>query len=56
MPKFNVTVKVTHLEYWEVEADNAEEAEENYGDGECTGTGDSNIDSEVVGVEEQEVA
>lgn len=36
MPKFQVTVTKTTTEYWEVNAENEEQAEENFQEGELT--------------------
>lgn len=46
MKTYTVTVKVTLLEYYEVEAATADDALANWRDGRCLGTGDSHLDAE----------
>tara|TARA_Y100001963_G_scaffold114422_1_gene158653 strand:- start:826 stop:996 length:171 start_codon:yes stop_codon:yes gene_type:complete len=38
MRKFKIAIQNTTIEFWEVEAENIKEAEENYMGGECVNT------------------
>lgn len=51
MRSYTVTVKVTLLEYYEVEAATADDALTNWRDGRCLGTGDAHLDAESLTVE-----
>lgn len=51
MRTYTVTVKVTLLEYYEVEAATADDALANWRDGWSLGTGDSHLDAEPLTAE-----
>jgi hypothetical protein len=51
MRKYRVTVKIVECQTWIVEAESADEAEENYSDGDMVGA--HNNSEEVTDVEEE---
>lgn len=52
MTKYRVNIAVRSLEIYEVDADDAESAQAQWGDGELIHTDDEALDSEVLSVKE----
>jgi hypothetical protein len=52
MKTYNVTVKVSLLEFYKVEADTPEDALENWSDGQFLGSDDTHLDAEPLNATE----
>ena len=52
MKQFRVTVMVKTIEVYQVEAENEDEAEENWADGTFIGSDDGTLDNEILTIKE----